>query len=110
MPSFGRWLRSKFQRSVRDDLPEVLQDQDPVPEMLEQARALVGAGVLHEAARAYSEIPRASQTTEILLEYAELLVEIGDYFRAASTATRVLEVEPTNPRALAIRKAVLRGS
>lgn len=94
MSLFDRWLRG---RSPGNPGP---RDQDPTTTLLAQARELARAGDLHEAARAYSKLTRDRTTPDVWLEHAEVLLAIGDYFRAASNANRVLEVDPTNSKAL----------
>lgn len=79
------------------------------PDLLEQARALAREGKQREAVSIYSKIKRKQRTVAGLMEHAELLFELGDYFGAAAMAYDALQLEPEHPRALAmqvrIRKA-----
>ena len=108
MPSYPLWLRDLLggnAHSVHVHAPN--GTQDCADRLLELARKLARDGHLHDAAREYSSLARRHGSPAIWLEHAELLLAIGDHFGAASNATRVLEVEPRNPRALAVRNAVL---
>lgn len=62
---------------------------------------------MHEAIRAYSQLPRKELTVPVRLEWGRALLDVGDRFGAASQATRVLESEPQNSEALGIRRKVL---
>ena len=104
MDLFSRWLRGQ---PASDTQPLTSRDQDPVLQLIEKARALARGGQLHEASRLYSKIPHKRATVAIWLEHADLLLDMGDRFGAAANATHVLELEPENPRALAIRRTVL---
>lgn len=64
---------------------------------------------MHEAIRAYAQLSRKELTVPVRLEWARVLLDVGDRFGAASQATRVLEQEPQNAQALAVRREVLRA-
>ena len=104
MNLFSRWLRGRLSSRTRPDTPG---DPNTAADLIEKARALAREGQVHEASHAYSRIPRKHATVEVWLEHADLMLAIGDRFGAASNATRVLDREPENPRALAIRRTVL---
>jgi hypothetical protein len=104
MNRFSRWLPRWFSSSTRPDTPG---DPNPAVDLIEKARVLAREGQVHEASHAYSRIPRKHATVEVCLEHADLMLAMGDRFGAASNATRVLDREPANPRALAIRRTVL---
>jgi hypothetical protein len=107
MSLFSRWLRGRLWGCAPDTQSDTSRNRNPAADLLEKARALARDGKLHEASRVYSQIPRNHATVEIWLEHAELLLAIGDRFGAGSNSTRVLELEPENSRALAIRREVL---
>lgn len=77
-------------------------------DLLEQARALARAGELAQASAAYGRIKRKDETAEGLVEHAELLLELGDYFGAASRASAALERDPACARAEAVQREILR--
>lgn len=108
MSPFQRWLKGWLGDDAPASLPRSTHSSsDPTDGLLEAARELARNGRLHDAAHAYSRISRRHAMPELWLEHAELLLEIGDRFGAAANATRVLELEPDNTRALKIRRAVL---
>jgi len=107
MNPIARWLRGRQADSSAPSNGEVVRADDPLTERIEQARSLARAGKVHDAARIYSKLSNKHGRPEIWLEHAALLLEIGDYFGAASCSARVLQVEPRNERALAIRRLVL---
>ena len=107
MSSFSHWLRDWIHRVPRASAHEPDIDQDPLTDQLSRARSLALQGSLREAAHAYAALARIHGTPEILLEHAELQLALGEHFGAACNAVRVLEVEPQNPRALAVRNTVL---
>ena len=76
--------------------------------LLEEARALARAGDLKAASAAYGRIKRKHETAEGLVEHAELLLELGDYFGAASRASAALERDPACARAEAVQREILR--
>ncbi len=80
--------------------------KSPQLELLEQARALVREGKQQEALAAYRKIKPKHRTVEGLLEHAELLIDVGDYFGAVSYACEVLAREPDNVKAKAIQRRV----
>lgn len=99
--------RRPHSQPTSDTQPDTSRDADLAADSIERARALARAGHLHEASRAYSRVPLKNTTIEIWLEHADLLLAMGDDFGAASNATCVLDLEPRNLRALAIRRKVL---
>jgi len=108
MGAFIGWLRRQLGgvASASDSNPS---PTDTAPaERLDRARALARDGQLHEAARVYHQLKRKHETVDLLLEYADLLLDMGDRFGAATNAVRVLELDPENSRAIAIRKEILR--
>lgn len=107
MSLLPRWLHGWLRGSAPATQSEPRHDHDPTAGALEQARALARDGHLHAAAHAYSKITRRHGTPEIMLEHADLLVTIGDAYGAAALATRMLDVNPQDPKALAIRRKVL---
>lgn len=107
MSSFSRWLRDWLHGAPRAPRLAADIDQDPLDELLAEARTLARAGRSREAARAYAALARWRGTPEIWIEHAELQLALGEHFGAACNAVRVLEVEPQNARALAVRNAVL---
>lgn len=78
----------------------------PQLELLEQARALVREGKQQEALAAYRKIKPKHRTVEGLIEHAELLIDVGDYFGAVSHACDVLRLDPDNVKAKAIQRRV----
>jgi len=108
MGAFIGWLR----RQLGGVAPASASNPSPTAtspaELLERARALARDGQLHEAARVYHQVKRKHETVDVLLEYADLLLDMGDRFGAATNAVRVLELDPENSRAIAIRKEILR--
>lgn len=76
--------------------------------MLEEARTLARAGREHDASRLYSQITRRHASVEVLLEHADMLLAMGDTLGAATQSVRVLDLDPSNARALAIQREVLR--
>lgn len=104
MSLFSRWLRGRASPRTRPGTPG---DPGPAAELIEKARTLAREGLVHDASHAYSRIPRKHATVDALLEHADLMLVIGDRFGAASNATRVLDREPDNHRALDIRRKVL---
>lgn len=76
------------------------------PDLLEQARALAREGKQQEAADTYKRIKRKQRTVAGLIEHAELLFELGDFFGAASMAYDALQLEPENARAVALQVRV----
>ena len=106
MSSFSDWLRDWLLGAPRASALAPDIDQDPLAHQLSRARSLAHEGRLREAAHAFAALARIHGTPEILLEHAELQLALGEHFAAACNAVRVLEVEPQNPRALAVRNAV----
>ena len=76
------------------------------PDLLETARALAKEGKQEQAADTYSKIKRKHRTVPGLIEHAQLLIELGDYFGAAAMASHALELEPDNARAKAIQTRI----
>jgi len=76
------------------------------PDLLEEARALAKEGKSEEASDTYSKIKRKHRTVPGLLEHAELMIELGDYFGAAAMSSHALELEPDNARAKAIQTRI----
>jgi uncharacterized protein HemY len=72
-------------------------------DLLEQARAFAREGKLREACDTYWKIKRKHRTVPGLIEHAEILLERGDYFGAASMSHDALELEPDNARAEALQ-------
>lgn len=110
MSPFQRWLKGWLRDDAPASLPRNLpttEPDDPTGGLLAAARELARNGRLHDASHAFSKLSRRHGSPQIWLEHAELLLEIGDRFGAAAHATRVLELQPDNPRALSIRRAVL---
>jgi hypothetical protein len=79
----------------------------PGADALEHARSLARSGRLQEASQAYWSIKRKLQSVEGLVEHAELLLELGDYFAAASRASAARVLDPDNPRAQAVQRTIL---
>ncbi len=79
-----------------------------VTALIEEARAHARAGRLQEASGLYWKLKSKQQTPESLVEHAELLLELGDFFSAASKAADALELSPGNARALAVQREVVR--
>ena len=107
MKTLPAWLRGMIHDKPFPSSTQAVPSHEPRMDLLELARKLARDGHLHDAAREYTHLARRHGSPEIWLEHAELLLDMGDTFGAASNATRVLEVEPTNARALAVRRAVL---
>lgn len=76
------------------------------PDLLEMARGLAKEGKSEEASETYWKIKRKHRTVPGLIEHAELLIELGDYFGAAAMASHALELEPENARATAIQTRI----
>ncbi len=76
---------------------------------LQHARALEREGLHQQASDAYWKIKRKQRTVDGLLEHADILFELGDYFRSAAMAGDVLELEPDNARAKAVQSRVRRA-
>ncbi len=77
-------------------------------EQLELARAHARNGKLSEAASVYSRLCRRSASIETHVEFAQLLLDMGDSFGAAAESSRALELAPDNAAALEIRRQVVR--
>jgi hypothetical protein len=107
MSSFSHWLRDWLPGTSRASAFDRDIDQDSLAQLLAEARSLAREGKLRDAARSYAALARVHGTPESWLEHAELQLALGEHFGAACNAVRVLEVEPQNPRALAVRDAVL---
>ncbi len=107
MTSHPRWLLDLLRSKAPEARPADPDAEDPAATLLELARSLARQGHLHDAAREYANLSRKHGSPEIWLEQAELLLAMGDQFGAAANATRVLEVQPQNARALAVRRKVL---
>ncbi len=73
------------------------------PDLLEAARALAREGKAEEASETYWKIKRKHRTVPGLVEHAELLIDLGDYFGAAAMASHALELEPGHAKASAIQ-------
>jgi Flp pilus assembly protein TadD len=83
----------------------------PHPEaadLLARARALAAEGRADEASETYWKIKRKHLTPETLVEHAELLLALGDFFGAVAKAARARELDPDNARALAVQAEVRR--
>lgn len=106
MTTHPRWLIDLFRDKAPDTKPGV-PEQDPTHGLLELARRLARNGHLHDAEREYAHLSRTCGSPEIWLEHAEIQLAIGERFRAAHSAGRVLSVEPENSRALGLRDAAL---
>jgi len=78
------------------------------PDLLEEAHALLREGKQQEASDVYWKIRRKHRTVASLTEHAELLLELGDLFGAASPAGDALGLEPGNARARAIQDRIRR--
>lgn len=73
-----------------------------------RARELARGGHADEASKLLWKIPRKHLTTEILVEHAELLMQQGDHFGAASRAALARQHDPENARAWAIQRRILK--
>lgn len=101
-PSPSNWFQRLFARAGSTSQPHAAADQ------LELARAHARNGKLFDASHIYSQLCRNSASVELRLEFARLLLDLGDRFGAAAESSRVLELEPDNAAALEIRSQVLR--
>ncbi len=77
-------------------------------DQLELARAHAREGKLIDASRVYSQLCRKSASVDTRVEFARVLLELGDSFGAAAESSRVLEQDPDNAAALEIRGQVVR--
>jgi Flp pilus assembly protein TadD len=75
-------------------------------EVLVRARALAAAGRTDEASETYWQIKKKHLSAAALVEHAEILLGMGDYFGATSRAARALTYEPENARAKAVQARV----
>lgn len=75
---------------------------------LELARAHARNGKYVDASRVYAQLCRRSPSIATRVEYAQLLLELGDSFGAAAESSRVLDSDPENAAALEIRRQVIR--
>ncbi len=95
--SLAHWWRSRFGTAA---------SASPV-DHLALARALAREGRKAEASEHYFEIRRKDERAEWLVEHAELLLELGNHYTAASQAARALQLEPGNPRALRVQRTII---
>lgn len=102
MDSPSDWFQRLFSRAGFGSPSPTVTDQ------LELARAHARNGKLFDASRIYSKLCRTSASVELRLEFARLLLDLGDRFGAAAESSRVLELDPDNAAALEIRSQVLR--
>lgn len=102
MDSPSDWFQRLFSRAGFGSPSRTATDQ------LELARAHARNGKLFDASRLYAQLCRTSASVELRVEYAQLLLDLGDRFGAAAESSRVLELDPDNAAALEIRGQVLR--
>lgn len=102
MNSPSDWFHRLFGGADRASNPLTASDQ------LELARAHARNGKLVDASRAYSQLCRKSDSVEMRVEFARVLLELGDSFGAAAESSRVLALDPDNAAALEIRGHVIR--
>ncbi len=81
---------------------------EPPASTLLRARGLAREGRADEASKLLWKIPRKHLTAEILVEHAELLMQQGDHFGAASRAALARERDPQDTRAAAIQRRILK--
>jgi len=106
MNAFTRWWRSL--RGTRPDaLPAPPSPAPTAADRLAQARALARDGDLTAASQIYWRIRPKHQTVEVLVEHAEILLDLGDHFGAASKAARARDLDPGNARAAAVQRRIV---
>lgn len=101
LSSFFGWLPRRSGAT-----PASAESAPVVPDLLEQARALARAGKQREASETYKQIKRKHRTAAGLVEHAEILFQLGDYFGAASTAYDALRLEPENAGAKKVQDRI----
>lgn len=101
MSSFFGWF------TRRSGAAPVSPESAPAqPDLLEQARALAREGKRREASDIYKKIKRKHRTVAGLMEHAEILFQLGDYFGAAAAAYDALQLEPEHAKAIAMQDRI----